>query len=272
MTDTEIIQLCPLCVNVARLGAYLLAPDEVIFFDWLVTKTAVVFNFKPFYYSAERIEIETRIKRRSLERIIKRFCAFGFLSIEVKGKAGSGGNNRTFALDLSAVCDRLPEIIDQQHEHAKALSVYFAALARTQKKKQKNGYKETTEEARKREAAEAIYYDLCDTWRERIEMYNAGELGAQNGQKPERAKSVTRLPRSGVINKALARLSETYDHKTVRCAFIAFADSVLIGELSNREITDVLSYFLKYDEERQQYGVMNAFLGVFQNSYSYKND
>ena len=42
----------PMCINVVRLRDYLLAPDEVVLFDWLLVKQAYVFHFKPFYYFA----------------------------------------------------------------------------------------------------------------------------------------------------------------------------------------------------------------------------
>ena len=44
----------PMAVNVIRLQAYLLPPDEAVFFDWLMVKAAA-FGFKPFYYSYKRI-------------------------------------------------------------------------------------------------------------------------------------------------------------------------------------------------------------------------
>ena len=63
----------PMCINVVRLQDYLLAPDEVVLFDWLLVKQAYVFNYKPFYYSQRRIEKETRIGRRRFETILRTF-------------------------------------------------------------------------------------------------------------------------------------------------------------------------------------------------------
>ena len=56
----------PMCINVVRLRDYLLAPDEVVLFDWLLVKQAYVFHFKPFYYSQRRVESETGNVRKSV--------------------------------------------------------------------------------------------------------------------------------------------------------------------------------------------------------------
>ena len=43
----------PMCINVVRLRDYLLAPDEVVLFDWLLVKQAYVFHFKPFWLNGQ---------------------------------------------------------------------------------------------------------------------------------------------------------------------------------------------------------------------------
>ena len=39
----------PMCVNIVRLQDYLLPPDEVVLFDWLLVKQCYVFHHKSFY-------------------------------------------------------------------------------------------------------------------------------------------------------------------------------------------------------------------------------
>lgn len=119
---------CPLCVNIQRLELYLLAPDEVIFFDWLVIKQSIVFQFKPFYYQSERIEKETRIKRRCLERIIKRFTAMGILFTDIRAKPNGVGCARYFNLSFTQILNRLPEIIDCESDAMKEFETYFSEL------------------------------------------------------------------------------------------------------------------------------------------------
>lgn len=38
----------PMCVNIVRLQDYLLPPDEVVLFDWLLVKQCYVFHHKKF--------------------------------------------------------------------------------------------------------------------------------------------------------------------------------------------------------------------------------
>lgn len=56
---------CPLCVNIQRLELYLLAPDEVIFFDWLVIKQSIVFQFKPFITNRKELR-----KKHALNAVV----------------------------------------------------------------------------------------------------------------------------------------------------------------------------------------------------------
>lgn len=119
---------CPLCVNIQRLKDYLLAPDEVMFFDWLIIKQRY-FKYKPFFYQAERILKETRIKRRSLERIVKRFSAMEILVASVCGKPNGVGATMYYYVDFTKIIDRLSEIIDADSDASKEFQNYFKHLA-----------------------------------------------------------------------------------------------------------------------------------------------
>ena len=89
----------PMCINVVRLRDYLLAPDEVVLFDWLLVKQAYVFHFKPFYYSQRRVESETRIARRRFETMVRQFKDQGWLWSEVRQKGPEQGPVRHYAVD-----------------------------------------------------------------------------------------------------------------------------------------------------------------------------
>ena len=100
----------PMCINVVRLLDYLLAPDEVVLFDWLLVKQAYVFHFKPFYYSQRRVESETRIARRRFETMVRQFKDQGWLWSEVRQKGPEQGPVRHYAVDYRRLreCARFP--------------------------------------------------------------------------------------------------------------------------------------------------------------------
>ena len=100
----------PMCINVVRLRDYLLAPDEVVLFDWLLVKQAYVFHFKPFYYSQRRVESETRIARRRFETMVRQFKDQGWLWSEVRQKGPEQGSVRHYAVDYRRPrgCARFP--------------------------------------------------------------------------------------------------------------------------------------------------------------------
>lgn len=264
MKDEEIIMNCPLSVNIKRLEAYLLAPDEVVLFDWLVIKQSAVFKYKWFYYSQEQIEKETRIKRRCMERIVKRFRAMGILSTQTRPKPTTGGQVRYFRMEFAVISRKLNEIIDKNNEMHKTFKTYFAALARRQANADKGKGTETLKEICERNNADLLYNALVDVYRNRCEMYNDGKL---TDDLPERTKTATQFPRNAAINRQLARLADTYDTNTAKMAFTAYCDDVLTGGVSPK---NMISYFLKYDEADECFTVADEYLIKFQQNYSAK--
>lgn len=264
MKDEEIIMNCPLSVNIQRLEAYLLAPDEVILFDWLVIKQSAVFKYKWFYYSHERIKEETRIKRNCFERIIKRFCAMGILLTETRPKPNEQGRARFFRVEFAEISRKLNEIIDKNNAMHKTFKTYFAALARKQANADKGKGTETLKEICERNNADLLYNALVDVYRNRCEMYNDGKL---TDDLPERTKTATQFPRNAAINRQLARLADTYDTNTAKMAFTAYCDDVLTGGVTPKNI---IAYFLKYDEAEECFAVADEYLIKFQQNYSAK--
>ena len=105
----------PLCTNIIRLQSYLLAPDEVILFDWFVVKQ-VSFKFNEFHYSQARIEEETRIKRTRQNVIINKFKEMGFLFSQVRENKETRGRVNYFKVNFDILADKdvLSEIISEK--------------------------------------------------------------------------------------------------------------------------------------------------------------
>lgn len=264
MTEQEIVSKhCPLCVNIQRLATYLLADDEVILFDWLTIKQSLIFGYKPFYYSLERIEKETRLKRRRIERVIKRFCAMGMLQTETCQKSDSPGRVRYFRMNFQRVVEKLPEIIDQERDTASEFNRYFKALANLQIRADKG--KESRRERKDRERTEELYSSLNKIYWDRIDMYNAGKL---TEEEPERLKVKTQLARDRNSISKLTTLSAKYDDDTICRSFIALCDDFLKETKATRKIENLLKYFLTYQPEGDAFSVVNLYITKFQKNYS----
>ena len=259
---------CPLCTNIKRLEAYLLAPDEVIFFDWLTIKQSAIFGYKTFYYPFHRIHKETRIKRCSLDRIIKRFEAIGILTTETRQKPNEVGRTKYYRMNFAEVVKRLPEIIDCNHESAKSFKAYFNALARMQTKAERGKLQPSVSEQRTDINSTNLYNTLVETYKQRIARYNAGQVTADI---PIRKKTPTQLTRNRSINNRLGMLSKRYNEASVKMAFIAYCDAILTGKDNVKAVHNIMTYFLTYDEVEDCFTVVDAFLAYFQQNYSYQN-
>lgn len=263
MTEQEIVtKHCPLCVNIQRLATYLLADDEVILFDWLTIKQSLIFGYKPFYYSLERIEKETRLKRRRIERVIKRFCAMGMLRVETCQKSDSPGRVRYFKMDFKGVVEKLPEIIDQEKEIAEEFYRYFKALANIQIRADKG--KESRREREDRKHAEELYNLLNETYWDRIDMFNAGNLTEEY---PDKIRVKTRLTKDRAAITKLIALSAKYDDETISRSFMVLCDDFLKESKATRKVENLLKYFLAYRQDEDAFSVVNLYITKYQKSY-----
>ena len=250
----------PLCTNIIRLQSYLIAPDEVILFDWLVVKQ-VSFKFQDFHYSQARIEEETRIKRTRQEQIISHFTSLGFLSAEVGVNKETRGRVRYFKVDFEVLTNNnvLNQIINEKEPLFGNFIKYMKYLSIEQGKAAKPQKKESYDAA----TANRIYKLLNETYDARRKMYNSGRL--TNNKKPKRTKSETQLPRNKNIEKKLESLANIYSDSTIDNAFIAYIDSVFIGEVAPSKI---MEYFLSYDDTNKSFGVLEYNLNKFNLEYS----
>lgn len=252
----------PLCTNIIRLQSYLLAPDEVILFDWFVVKQ-VSFKFNEFHYSQARIEEETRIKRTRQNVIINKFKEMGFLFSQVRENKETRGRVNYFKVNFDILADKdvLSEIISEKDSIFKSFIQYMKYLSSEQKKFVKTKKNDSFD----KETASRIYNLLNDTYEERRIMYNDGDL---TSEKPERAKSRTQLQRNKPIEKKLIRLSQTYNDNAIKHAFAAYTDSVFKEEKSPENF---MGYFLSYDDTTDSFGVFEYYLNYFNLNYGYKN-
>jgi len=243
----------PLSVNIIKFQNYLLAPDEVVLFEWFIVKS-ISFKYDEFYYGQQRIENETRIKRTRQDKIINYFSDFGIIRPQVR-KNATGGSVRHFYIDFECLCDKkiLSEFINPESvtKFIQYFKYHFAEQKKNAKKKPQEIYFD-------KQKVDNLYNLLNRTYRQRVEKYNKG--------KKTGLKSIVQMPQSKRLDDKLLRLSEIYDTETIENAFIAYVDKVLSGDETPNGI---LNYFLTYDLENKEWGVFNEYLNYFTANYSY---
>lgn len=117
----------PLSLNIRRYSDYLLEPDEMVLFEWFLFKqNGYGWNYR-FFFSREKIECATRIKRRRVEAIIKRFVDLGFLTKEVGEENGSRMKVTYYGIDAEVLRDRkvLSQILRAESLTFKELSQWL---------------------------------------------------------------------------------------------------------------------------------------------------
>lgn len=239
-------------------SCYTLTPDEYILFHWLVSCFVYCFSFTEFYYGRERMQAETRIPRRQIEAIQKRFANMGILTTEIRT---TGGKKKYFALDFGAVLEHLPEMADpSKGEQYKEIQDYFKQLHQCQKEARKQAQKGAKQEHRPRigkAEIDAIYNELNRINATRYNLYN---------QEHEKKKNQIQLVRNGASEKAVARLAERYDRDTIKMAFVAFADWLIA---TPTEITNPIAYLAKYDAQGDNFPNFEHWLMMFRSNYGH---
>lgn len=238
---------CPLSVNIKRFAEYLLPTNERIFFDWLTTKQGMMADCLPFYYSKQRIEQETGIQRKSLDKIVKRFEAMGFLTTEIRTNE-IGGKNRYFFMDFTKVCERLNEIVDKESDFSATFGAYFQALA---------GVQRLAVEEERASTANELYTLLNTTYQNRVKVYN---------RKAKRKHDITQLARNKATDSALLNLAKRYDNDTIEGAFIAYCDSWLDDDICPK---NPIIHFATYDPKSGSFPTFEVYLIEFQTSYTH---
>jgi hypothetical protein len=250
------------CTNIIRLQDYLLPPDEVIFFDWLVVKE-ISFKYVQFNYSEKRIEEETRIKRSRQEKIEEKFKQLGFLETEVKLNKRISSHIRYFYMNLVTLYreDVLSSVIRRgsNYFHDWLEYLYYHA---SRQNEISNGISPETFKAH-RKIVNDLYKILNQTYKQRIEMYNRGDL---TDEKPKRGKTAVQIPRNKTLEADLFRISEVYDNESIKYAFSAYIDSILTKQIN---VTAFMPYFLSPKDPLKPYSVMEKYLDKFLKDYTH---
>lgn len=256
----------PLCCNILRLQSYLLAPDELILFDWLVVKQ-ISFRYKPFHYSQMRVEDETRIKRTRQEAIIAKFKEWGIIQVEVRQNEVTKGQVRYFSVLFKQLSDN--SVLGKIISPTALLYINFRQylLYHSEQQNLVLNPHQKEDDADVSDAEEA-YQMLNRIYDERRIMFNEGEL--TGGVVPERLKSHTQLQYNKTIAKRLQRLLRRYEGDAIRNAFVAYVDNMLAGEdylVPNNQ----MAFFLSYNKEEEAFNVFDYYLNKFNLSYSFPN-
>ena len=254
----------PLCVNTIRIQNYLLPPDEVIMFDWLLIKS-ISFGYVEFHYSQSRIEKEIRIKRTRQDKIISLFQELKFLTVSVKEFSYSKGRVKHFHVSFDVLSDKdvLSEIIDSESSIFNNFISFMEYHSSEQKKITKRSKKD---EVVSNDNSDTVYKTMNDTYVRRIKMYNNGEL---TNEKPKRLKSQTQLQSNRIINKRLNLLNKKYDVNTIINSFTAYTDAVFKGE---EHPDNFMNLFLSYNEIDDSWTVFDVYLNKFNLNYGYNSN
>lgn len=253
-------------LNLAR--DYKISNDERALFDFLIVKQEDFGLAKPFTHSIQQIFEATHISKHMQNKIIKSFSDLGILI--VSKEYVKGNPFRSFYVDFGklALPNVLNVIIKPETLTFDCYSEWIAELAKEQAKKVKPLSKAKQrqmdlEAAKAKENSKRIYDALCQRWKQRIEMFNDGEL---SGRKPKRGKSYTALPKNRHIMDMLSKLFLFYNSETtIVNAFTAYADSVLEEKINP---DNMLAYFLT--NENGDYTVVNSYLNTFIATYTHK--
>ncbi len=251
--------------NIVRMVKdYRVSNDERTLFDWLVFTQRGFGVGKPFRHSIPQVKAATNVTRFSQGKLFAHFVELGFLKLGTD--VFNNNTYRSFFVDYSALAKKevLGQVVHEGTETFSAMLKMFAAWAKEQAKGEKPlTKKEQKAKEAKLAAVDPLLNTLNSVWKERVEMYNSGEL---TSSKPGRAKLVSTLVCKPASKKALANLQNVYSDTDIRYAFVAYADDLLRG---NTKTDKILPYFLTYDEGA--FVVVDRFLEYHTLNYGIRN-
>ena len=250
--------------NIVRMVKdYKVSNDERTLFDWLVFTQRGFGVGKPFRHSIQQVKAATNITRYSQQKFFAHFVELGFLKLEKE----SYNNNeyRSFFVDYSALAKKevLSKIVREGETFSEMLKMFGTWAKEQAKGERPMTKKEQKAKEAKLAAVEPLLNKLNSVWKERVEMYNNGDL---TSSKPQHAKLVSTLVCKPTTKKALANLQNVYDDTNIRYAFAAYADDLLIG---NTKTDKILPYFLTYNEGA--FVVVDRFLEFHALNYGVNN-
>ena len=251
----------PMCVNIVRLQDYLLPPDEVVLFDWLLVKQCYVFHHKSFYYSQRRVEKETRIGRRRFETIVQKFKEQGWLWSEVVPSGTRRSAVRRYLVFYDAIARILPKLVRYD---TGTYTLYKNYLAKMLQMSKAVGEKFTDrlpgdldmEVIALKDSFQAIYES-------RVAMHNEA---VASGQMSGNMKVSDQLPFRESFQSYLRKLIEKYPTDTIEHAFLVYCDRVLSEQLRPESF---MGYFLHYNAVTDEFPIFNTCLDAYVTTYSY---
>jgi hypothetical protein len=251
----------PMCVNIVRLQDYLLPPDEVVLFDWLLVKQCYVFHHKSFYYSQRRVEKETRIGRRRFETIVQKFKEQGWLWSEVAPSGTRRSAVRRYLVFYDAIARILPKLVRYD---TGTYALYKSYLAKMFQMSKAVGAKSTDRLPADVEMEVIALKDrLQAVYESRVKQHNdAVAVGLLLGNK----RVVDKLPFREGLQSYLRKLIEKYPTDTIEHAFVAYCDQVLGGQLRPESF---MGYFLHYNAVTDEFPIFNTCLDAYVTTYSY---
>lgn len=249
----------PLCVNVIRLQDYLLPPDELIFFDWIVVKQIHVFHFRPFHYSQQRIGRETRIARRRLSTIVEKFSEKCWISSQVRWKHDKTGRVRHYAVDFAKILEDLDQIIAAETALYAAFVDFLSDVIRRLADIRHTGSDAAAPHAPAE--AEALIGELQEIHDRRVDLYNAGRL---TDAPPPRKLPTSKIVFDHAHKLLLCRAMARYDEETLAEAFLAYTDRVITGNL---RASSFAGLFLTHDKNTGEFPVVQHHAGFFRRFY-----
>lgn len=246
------IKNIPLACNFERYNNYLLPSEEICLFEWIVKTQIFRYGFCSFYASMQTIEKEVKIKRKTIERIVKRFSEMGFIKTEVKPLPSGGGRVTYYCAMFSTISRRLHEIIDKESETFTTLQKYYKFCSDMQKQTNKT---RTTKKERISKEVNSLFEKLNDTYKTAIERHNA---------KSKKKKDFIEIPKKGYI-KAANEMLKTYEEKTIYNAFLAFCENRLEEDGGVN-----IGTFFSFDKTKNKYSVLEYFIQYFIRNYAYE--
>lgn len=252
-----------MCVNIVRLQDYLLPPDEVVFFDWLLVKQCYVFHHKSFYYSQRRVEKETRIGRRRFETIVQKFKEQGWLWSEVVPSGTRRSAVRRYLVFYDAIARILPKLVRYD---TGTYALYKSYLAKMLQMSKAAGAKSTDRLPADVEMEVIALKDrLQETYEVRVEMHNEA---IASGQMRGNKRVADQLPFREGFQGYLRKLIEKYPTDTIEHAFLVYCDRVLSEQLRPESF---MGYFLHYNAVTDEFPIFNTCLDAYVTTYSYGN-
>lgn len=251
----------PMCVNIVRLQDYLLPPDEVVLFDWLLVKQCYVFHHKSFYYSQRRVEKETRIGRRRFETIVQKFKEQGWLWSEVAPSGTRRSAVRRYLVFYDAIARILPKLVRYD---TGTYALYKSYLAKMLQMSKAVGAKSIDRLPADVEMEVIALKDrLQAVYELRVERHNNA---VASGRMPGNKRVVAKLPFREGLQSYLRKLIEKYPTDTIERAFVAYCDQVLRGKLRPESF---MGYFLHYNAVTDEFPIFNACLDSYVTTYTY---